>query len=283
MNHEPIGPMDALNRLCGFHQYWLDTPRHVCYVNQNLCDLLGASEAELLAEDRDGYLSFLHPEDREKYEDFWTQTRQTAQTKALQYRLVSRAGQVIHVLDTVTAYRFEGRWMADSVLADVSRQQQERLQQERGQYLRALSEVYDKIFEFDRLHHIVKCLYGHNSPSFRWLQNIPMEMESATENWITSTAAEGDREALRRFFGSYWERPEDRPARIFYHARSSSGEYKPYAGIFLRLDDNLSLYCCRCCQNEQEAEALRRENDSLKNVQALTMPCVNCIDRKSVV
>ena len=25
--------MDALNRLCGFHQYWLDTPRHVCYVN----------------------------------------------------------------------------------------------------------------------------------------------------------------------------------------------------------------------------------------------------------
>ena len=271
MNHEPIGPMDALNRLCGFHQYWLDTPRHVCYVNQNLCDLLGASEAELLAEDRDGYLSFLHPEDRGKYEDFWTQTRQTAQTKALQYRLVSRAGQVIHVLDTVTAYRFEGRWMADSVLADVSRQQQERLQQERGQYLRALSEVYDKIFEFDRVHHIVKCLYGHNSPSFRWLQNIPMEMESATENWITSTAAEGDREALRRFFGSYWERPEDRPARIFYHARSSSGEYKPYAGIFLRLDDNLSLYCCRCCQNEQEAEALRQENDSLKNVQALTM------------
>ena len=203
MNHEPIGPMDALNRLCGFHQYWLDTPRHVCYVNQNLCDLLGASEAELLAEDRDGYLSFLHPEDRGKYEDFWTQTRQTAQTKALQYRLVSRAGQVIHVLDTVTAYRFEGRWMADSVLADVSRQQQERLQQERGQYLRALSEVYDKIFEFDRANHTVKCLYGHNSPSFRWLQNIPMEMESATENWITSTAAEGDREALRRFFGSY--------------------------------------------------------------------------------
>ena len=47
MNHEPIGPMEALNRLCGFHQYCLDTPRHLCYVNQNLCDLLGASEAEL--------------------------------------------------------------------------------------------------------------------------------------------------------------------------------------------------------------------------------------------
>ena len=45
MNQKPIGPMDALNRLCGFHQYCLDAPWHLYYVNQNLCDLLCAADA----------------------------------------------------------------------------------------------------------------------------------------------------------------------------------------------------------------------------------------------
>ena len=268
MNHEPIGPVDALNRLCGFHQYCLDTPRHLCYVNQNLCDLLGVSEAQLLAVNQDGYAPFVHPEDREEYESF---LGNLCGTGSLSYRLVDAAGRVIHVIDTMTVYSADDHPMADSVLTDMTAQQQTRAQQETGQYLRAISEVYDKIFEFDRANHTVKCLYSQNSPSFQWLENIPMEMESATESWITSTAAEEDRVQLRHFFRNYWNASEDQPARVFYHARSSSGTYKPYAGIFLKLDDAVSLYCCRCCQNEQEAEALRQENDSLKSVQALAM------------
>ena len=271
MKNQPIAPMDALNRLSGFHQYCLDEPGRLCYVSRNLCQMLGASEAELLSEASDGYLPFLHPEDREEYESSLRQLSQTPQTKTIQYRLVCRDGRVLLVLDTVTSYVLDGRRMADSILTDVTGQQQERAQQETGRYLRALSEVYDKIFEFDRKKHTVKCLYGQNSPSFQWLQNIPMEMESATENWITSSAAPEDRQPLREFFQSYWKDPSDRPARILYRARASSGEMKPYAGLFLKLDEDISLYCCRCCQNEQEAEALRQENDSLKNMQALTM------------
>ncbi len=271
MKNQPIAPMDALNRLSGFHQYCLDEPVRLCYVSRNLCQMLGAPESELLSEASDGYLPFLHPEDREEYESSLHQLAQAPQTKTIQYRLICRDGRTLLVLDTVTSYELDGRRMADSILTDVTGQQQERAQQETGRYLRALSEVYDKIFEFDQRKHTVKCLYGQNSPSFRWLQNIPMEMESATENWITSTAAPEDRQPLREFFQTYWKDPSDRPARILYRARASTGEMKPYAGLFLKLDEGISLYCCRCCQNEQEAEALRQENDSLKNVQALTM------------
>lgn len=271
MKNQPIAPMDALNRLSGFHQYCLDEPVRLCYVSRNLCQMLGASESELLSEASDGYLPFLHPEDREEYESSLRQLAQAPQTKTIQYRLICRDGRTLLVLDTVTSYELDGRRMADSILTDVTGQQQVRAQQETGRYLRALSEVYDKIFEFDQRKHTVMCLYGQNSPSFRWLQNIPMEMESATENWITSTAAPEDRQSLREFFQTYWKDPSDRPARILYRARASTGEMKPYAGLFLKLDEGISLYCCRCCQNEQEAEALRQENDSLKNVQALTM------------
>ena len=271
MKNQPIAPIDALNRLGGFHQYCLDEPVRLCYVSRSLCQMLGVSESALLSEASDGYLPFLHPEDREEYESILRQLAQAPQTKTIQYRLVCRDGRVLLVLDTMTSYELDGRRIADSVLTDVTGQQQERARQETGRYLRALSEVYDKIFEFDQRKHTVKCLYGQNSPSFQWLQNIPMEMESATENWITSTAAPEDRQPLREFFQTYWKDPSDRPARILYRARASTGEMKPYSGLFLKLDEGISLYCCRCCQNEQEAEALRQENDSLKNVQALTM------------
>ena len=159
MKNQPIAPMDALNRLSGFHQYCLDEPGRLCYVSRNLCQMLGASEAELLSEASDGYLPFLHPEDREEYESSLRQLSQTPQTKTIQYRLVCRDGRVLLVLDTVTSYVLGGRRMADSILTDVTGQQQERAQQETGRYLRALSEVYDKIFEFDRKKHTVKCLY----------------------------------------------------------------------------------------------------------------------------
>lgn len=88
MKNQPIAPIDVLNRLSGFHQYCLGTPRRLCYVSQSLCTLLGAEEAELLSEETDAYLSFLHPEDREEYESSLRHLSQTPQTKAIQVRFV---------------------------------------------------------------------------------------------------------------------------------------------------------------------------------------------------
>ncbi|MDO4491182.1 MAG: PAS domain-containing protein [Lachnospiraceae bacterium] len=268
MNNQPFSPLDAINRISGFHQYILDPPRHLCYAGGNLCRMLGTGEEELLQQDRDGYVSFIHPDDREEYESFLMYLEGSG---SLQYRLLDTSGQVIHVIDTITVYFQNGHRMADSVLTNITEQQKTRQQKETGKYLRALSEVYDKIFEFDGKNNIVKCLYGENSPSFQWLQNIPMEMDVAIDNWITSTAAEEDRQSLKEFFSENRNIADDRPERIFYHARCSTGEMRPYAGLFLKLDEDISLFCCRCCQSEEEAEVLRQENDTLKNMQALTM------------
>ena len=126
MKNQPIAPIDALNRLGGFHQYCLDEPVRLCYVSRSLCQMLGVSESALLSEASDGYLPFLHPEDREEYESILRQLAQAPQTKTIQYRLVCRDGRVLLVLDTMTSYELDGRRIADSVLTDVTGQQQER-------------------------------------------------------------------------------------------------------------------------------------------------------------
>ena len=260
---------DGIARLCLCEHCFL----LALYVSRSLCALLGTSETELLSQTQDAYQSFLHPNDRAAYADFLHRLAREEQSDALHYRLISRDGRTIYVIDAMTSYRLNSCTMADSVLTDITRQYLEKEQRESSRYLKALSEVYDKIFEFNLENHTVKCLYGQNSPSFKWLENIPMQMEAATESWITGTAAPEDQQRLRSFFREFSALPDagEHPPQIVYRARSSSGNYRTYTGIFLKLDGMRSLYCCRCSQDTQETDALRRENDSLKNMQALTM------------
>lgn len=275
MKNELCNPIGALDRISGFHQYVLDPPAHLCFASRSLCNLLGTSEAELLSQTEDAYRPFLHPEDCAPYEDFLRRLAQEEQSATLFYRLIAKDGRIIHVIDAAVSYRLNGCLMADSVLTDITGQYLEKEQRESSRYLKALSEVYDKIFEFNLENHTVKCLYGQNSPSFHWLENIPMQMETATENWITSTAAREDQDRLCAFFRDYCRQSLPDNAghlpQIVYRARSSEGICKTYTGIFLNLDSAVSLYCCRCCQSEQETDALRRENDSLKTMQTLAM------------
>ena len=83
-----------------------------------------------------------------------------------------------------------------SAFIDITERYHQRKDHETSRYLKALTEVYDKIFEYDLAGRTVKCLYGQHSPAFQWLENIPMQMEDATEKWITSSAEEQDRDNL---------------------------------------------------------------------------------------
>ena len=63
----------------------------------------------------------------------------------------------------------------------------------------------------------------------------------------------------------------DRPPQITYRAMSSTGTLQTYSGILLKTDTSRILFCCKNTSDEQEADILRSENETLKNMQQFVM------------
>lgn len=59
--------------------------------------------------------------------------------------------------------------------------------------------------------------------------------------------------------------------QIRYRARSSDGTIRAYGGIFLKVKESLSLFCCRKLQETEDSLALKSQIVSLKNMQELVM------------
>lgn len=385
--------------ISGFHQYALTEPVHLTFVSQNLCDMVGYAEEELLCPEEDGYAALVHPADRQIYADGLHELSRQPQTLTLEYRIVKKDGSICHVRDTLTSAAGEnGALTASSVLTDITALKTEndhlqflnqtipcgflkytcekqpkityindqmlrilrfpdtkegeldyldlykeniflmipmeerrrfalylnrvhsqeapiagemtvlrcdgtkaylfgwvtkcvneqgveefqsvcmdvterhRLKKEREtrRYLKALTDVYDKIFEYDLSNNTVKCLYGQKSAVFKWLQDIPMQMEDATDKWIEGTVFEDDRDKVKAFFRDFYQRKTEesdtQPPQIQYRALSSHGRLQTYTGIFLKIDSSISLFCCRNSPDIDEADLLRHETAALKNI-----------------
>lgn len=391
--------------ISGFHQYVLTEPVHLSFVSRNLCEMLCIAQEELLSEDKDLYLPFVHPADRESYSEFLHRLKSEEQELTAEYRIIKKDGSVIYVKDTMTSKRLDGGIMAgysvltditklktenndlrflndtipcgflkytcekqprvtyindrmlkilrfpeikdgetdylelckeniflmipmeerrrftlylnrvytagvpmageipvlrcdgtrayifgwvtkcvneqgveefQSVCMDITQRHHVKKANETKRYIKALSDVYDKIFEYDFANNTVKCLYAQDYSMFRWIENIPMQMEEATEKWIAGNVVEEERERVSSFFRAFCQKSlkltSSMPPQIEYRARSSKGDIKLYRGIFLKMDDNISLYCCRNVLDLEEADFLRNENISLKeNMHELVM------------
>ena len=162
-------------------------------------------------------------------------------------------GTKAHIYGWVTKSMDEqGREEFQTVCMDVTRSRQSSQAQESDRYLQALANVYDKIFEYDLTNQTVKCLYGQKSDMFRGLQNIPMHITQATDQWIQSAVAEEDRERVEHFFRAFARKDlqSSQPLQIKYRARSSNGSFKTYTGIVLKVDPSVSLFCCRSLTDE---------------------------------
>ena len=186
-------------------------------------------------------------------------------------------GTRAHVFGWVTrAKNSIGQEELQAACLDITDHYESRKEQNAKRYLNALKDVYDKIFQYDLGEGILKCLYDAKSTRFNLLRNIPMQMEEATEQWITENVVAEEQPQVMEFFRSYCTKnPREAdagPSRITYHARASSGEIKCYSGIFLQAEDNIRLYCCRSIQDSRENDQLRTENISLKeNMQELIL------------
>lgn len=139
---------------------------------------------------------------------------------------------------------------------------------ETNRYLKALTAVYDKIFEYDLSNNTVKCLYRRNSPPDP-LQGIPMQMEDATDSWISDGVLEEDRAPLREFFADMFRgdaAESDSPPQISYKTVSQDGRIASNTGIILKIDSSSVLFCSKKLADSGETDLLRSENSSLKSI-----------------
>lgn len=394
-----LGSMEDIlsSQISGFHQYVLSAPIHVSYVSQNLCQMLGLREEELLDENRDLYALRVHPADCEAYSGWLRKLAGKEQSLSCEYRLIKKDGTVICVKDTAVSRRMDSGILAaysvltditdmkrennnlqflnetipcgfikytcekqprvtyinqtmidlfrfpetkageldyyemyrsniflmipmeerrrfsrylnrvysagapiagemtllrcdgtrahvfgwvtkcvneqgeeefQSVCMDITERHQAKKASEAKRYLRALADVYDKIFEFNMDSNTVKCLHCSDSSKFKRFENITMQVDGASEKWIMDSVVPEDRERLRSFFRDFWQKrlytAGAKPPQITYRALSSGEEIRQYSGIFIKVDEVTSFFCCRDISDSEGSELLRSENDRLK-------------------
>lgn len=260
----PVQPeksgMQLLNESipCGFVRYTCEKQPRVIDINQTMKSILRMSEgADGEPDDldlyRDNIFLLMPREERRKFSHFLEQVNILDRPFGGELTLMRCDGTKCRVYGWVTkSVNAQGQEEFQSVCMDVSESRRAEKKRATDRYLQALSNVYDKIFEYDIERQTVKCLYGEKSDIFRGLQNIPLHITQATEQWLREAVAEEDQEQVGAFFRGFTskELQSKQPLQIKYRARSSGGGFKTYAGIVLKIDSSVSLFCCRSVTDE---------------------------------
>ena len=252
---------------CGFVRYTCEKNPRVTYLNDRMLKILGLSgkpdgEFDDLGLYMNSIYTMIPADERQRFARYLERVSEQGAPVAGEMTALRCDGTRIRIFGWVTkCVNEEGQEEFQSAFMDITERYHQQKARETSRHLQALAEVYDKIFEFDLAANTVKCLYGQKSPTFQWLENIPMQMGEATERWITGSAAEEDKARLRSFFrelnqGSH-AASDGRPPQITYRALSSAGNFQTYTGIFLRMDDHTSLYCCRQAPDALESAGMQ--------------------------
>ena len=269
---------------CGFLKYTCGKQPKVTYINDQMLKFLRIpqsrdAEFDCLEMYKQNIYMMIPIEERRRFAVYLDRVYKHSAPIAGEMTVLRCDGTRGYLFGWVTkCVNEQGEEEFQSACMDITERHHIRKERETRRYLKALTDVYDKIFEYDLSARTVKCLYGQNSPMFRWIENIPMQMEDATDKWILGTVFEEDRDRVRAFFADYWGRKcsqAETPPVIRYRALSSNGALKTYTGLFVKIDASVSLFCCRNVPEAEEADSLRSENTSLKgineNMQKLVM------------
>lgn len=260
---------------CGFIKYTCEKQPRVTYINDQMLKFL-----RFPADRKDGFdclemykqniYMMIPMEQRRRFSVYLDRVYKHSAPIAGEMPVLRCDGTRGYLFGWVTkCVNAQGQEEFQSACMDITQRQHIRKERETRRYLQALTEVYDKIFEFDLSDRTVKCLHGQNSQMFRWIENIPMHMEDATEQWILGTVHQQDRERVRAYFSDFYKQrrtPGDAPPVIRYRAKSSDGTLKTYTGLFVKMDPSVSLFCCRNVPEAEEVDSLRNENTSLRGI-----------------
>ena len=143
-------------------------------------------------------------EERSRFSLYLSRVRSAGMPLAGEINIQRFDGTRGRLFGWVTRFTNEhGKDEFQSVCIDVTESHQLRKANETRRYIKALTDVYERIFEYDLSNNTMKCLDSHNSAIFKWLENIPMQIDEANEKWISSIVAEEDRSKVRNLFKAF--------------------------------------------------------------------------------
>ena len=259
---------------CGFMKYTCEKQPKITYINQKMIDILRCPpvrEGELdYLEMYKGNIFLMVPmEERRRFSKYLNRVYSADAPLAGEMALLRCDGTRAYVFGwVIKTVNEEGVEEFQSACMDITARHQMRKDAETRRYMKALTDVYDKIFEFNLDSNTVKCLHCEDSSSFKMFEDVPMFMEEALDRWILGAVEPESRDRIRGFFRDFSQKklyePDAKPPQITYTARCSTGEMRQYRGIFIKVDDSVSYYCCRRIQETGRENVLQTENDELK-------------------
>lgn len=190
---------------CGFIKYTCEKQPKVTYINDQMRQFLRIpqsqnGELDDLEMYKQNIYMMIPIEERRRFSVYLDRVYKHSAPIAGEMTVLRCDGTRGYLFGWVTkCVNEEGVEEFQSACMDITEQHHIRKERETRRYLKALTDVYDKIFEYDLDNRTVKCLYGQHSPMFRWIENIPVQMEDATDKWIVGTVFEEDRDRVREF------------------------------------------------------------------------------------
>lgn len=259
---------------CGFLRYTCERQPQITEMDSNMLELLRFPEKEDgEMDDLELYKSniflMIPMEDRRRFSRYLEEIRIGAAPVAGEITLLRCDGTRARVLGwTAKRLDSQGNVEFQSICMDITERYRVKETKESQTYQKALADVYDKIFEFNLDANTVKCLHCEETSYFKQFENIAMRIEDALEKWLISSADWNDQERIRRFFQDFCQKKlrkvDGKPPQITYQARSSENTVKQYTGIFIKINEFVSFYCCREMKDQDQAAALKEENIQLK-------------------
>lgn len=263
---------------CGFLRYTCQPQPSVTYLNQTMAELLRLPEQERAHWDRSIYRSniflLIPQEERQRFARYLEQVALSQEPLAGEMTLLRWDGTKLRVFGWVVRHQdAQGNQEFQCACVDISRSHQRKQQRALTRYLGALKTVYDRIFSFDVAAGTAMCLHCPPESHFSAIRHIPLGLEQATEKWLQESVRPEDQPELREFFARYrradFGRDGAPPPQITYQV-CQNGKVCRYRGTLLPTESSCILFCCRSLSEERETDALRLENETLReNVQAL--------------
>lgn len=257
---------------CGFLKYTCEKTPKITYVNPQMLemlrfDMVKDAEIDYFELCKTNIFLMIPMEGRQQFAHFLRQVY-TQGTPICGEITVNRLdGTKARIYGWVTkCVNEQGQEEFQSVCMDVTERYQAQKAMETARYLNALKEVYDKIFEYDFANRTVKFIFGRKEDMFKRIENIPMSLREATEQWVKNNVVDEDRERVLEFFRGFYKKKDvaadGQPLQIQYKALSSNGEVHTYAGNFIKMESSVYLYCCKKVVEEvtEEVAALEAAN-----------------------